>query len=187
MKFRRQTMILGTALFLAATGTAFGAEDLEKLQQKLLVEQCNLCHSGHRIYQIDPKEIATVVERMRKMNPDWFLELKSEHMVEAIAAILKDPSMVATREAWAAAVERGSQIFADTSLGKNGYNCRACHNPPEVLRNIADAYPRWDPKLKRFVDFNDAINRMIVEKLGGDPLPITDQKLYDLVVYLKTL
>lgn len=183
----RHSLILGTALFFAAAGTAFGEEDLDKIKQKLLVEQCNLCHSGHRIYQIDPKEIATVVDRMRKMNPDWFLELKSEHMVEAIAAILKDPSMVATREAWAAAVERGSQIFADTSLGKNGYNCRACHTPPEVLRNIADAYPRWDPKLKRFVDFNDAINRMIVEKLGGDALPITDQKLYDLVVYLKTL
>lgn len=187
MKLRRGMMFLLTALCLTVAATAFGAEDLEKLQQKLLVEQCNLCHSGHRIYQIDPKEVATVVERMRKMNPDWFLEFKSEHMVEAIAAIIKDPSMVATREAWAAAVERGSRFFADVSLGKNGYNCRACHNPPEVLRNIADAYPRWDPKLKRFVDFNDAINRMIVEKLGGEALPITDQKLYDLVVYLKTL
>jgi cytochrome c len=136
---------------------------------------------------MDPAKIAAVVERMRKMNPDWFVNIKDEHMIEVIARIIKDPALVSAREAWANAVERGQQLFEDTTLGKNGYNCKACHNPPEVLRNIADAYPRWDPELKRFVDINEAINRMLVTKLGGEQLPPNDQKLFDLLAYLKTL
>jgi cytochrome c len=180
-------MLLGTVLCLTAAGTAFGAEDIDKLQEKLLKEQCNLCHSSKRIYTIDPAQLATVVERMHKMNPDWFADIKSEHMIQAISAIIKDPAIVAEREAWKNAVDRGEQLFEDTTLGKNGYNCRACHNPPEVLRNVADAFPRWDAKLKRFVDFNEAINRMITEKLKGDQLPPNDQKIFDLIAYLKTL
>jgi cytochrome c len=188
-------MLLGTALCLTAAGTAFGAEDLKKLEEQLLNEKCSLCHSSKRIYTIDPAQLATVVERMRKMNPDWFTDIKSEHMVEALAAILKDPQLVAGRQAWQEAVDRGSRLFADPSLGKNEYSCKSCHDPsakspseiPITLRNVADAFPRWDTKLKRFVDINEAINRMIAEKLGGEPLPPNDQKLFDLLAYLKTL
>ena len=187
MKLLHGMMLLGTALCLTVSGTAFGADDLKQLEEKLLNEKCSLCHSSKRINNIDPAQLAAVVERMRKMNPDWFIDIKSEHMVEALAAILKDPQLVAGRQAWQEAVERGEQLFADTTLGKNGFNCRACHNPPEVLRNVQDAFPRWDPKLKRFVDINEAINRMIAEKLGGDPLPPNHQKLFDLLAYLKTL
>jgi cytochrome c len=187
MKLRLGLMLLGSVFCLSVAGTARGADDLKLLEEKLLKEQCNLCHSSKRILTMDPAKIAAVVERMRKMNPDWFVEIKSEHMVQALAAILKDPQLVAGREAWKNAVDRGSELFKDTTLGKNGYNCRACHNPPEVLRNVADAYPRWDPKLKRFIDINEAINRMIAEKLGGDQLPPGDQKLFDLIAYLKTL
>jgi cytochrome c len=131
---------------------------------------------------------------MRKMNPDWFTDIKSEHMGEALAAILKDPQLVAGRQAWQEAVDRGERLFADTNLGKNDYSCKSCHDAsakltemPIKLRNVADAFPRWDPKLKRFIDINEAINRMIAEKLGGDQLPPNDQKLFDLLAYLKTL
>lgn len=195
MKFRRIMMLPGIALCLIATSAAFGADDLKQLQEKLLNEKCSLCHSSKRIYNIDAAGLAAVVERMRRMNPDWFLDIKSEHMVEALAAILKDPLIVAGRKAWQEAVDRGEQLFADTSLGKSGYSCKSCHDPSEKqssaipirLRNVADGYPRWDPSLKRFVDMNEAINRMIVEKLGGDRLPPNDQKFFDLLAYLKTL
>jgi cytochrome c len=194
MKLRYGVALLGTALCLTASGTAFGTEDLEKLKEKLLNEQCNLCHSSKRIYNIDPAQIATVVERMRKMNPDWFMDIKSEHMVQAIAAITKEPTMISARKAWLEAVDRGELLFADTGLGKNGYSCKSCHDssakPPDfpiTLRNVADAFPQWNPKLKRFVDLNETINRMIADKLGGSQLSPNDQKLFDLIAYLKTL
>ena len=194
MKLRHGILLLGTALCLTAAGTAFGQDDAQQLKNKLLAEQCNLCHSSKRIYAIDPEKIGEVVERMRKMNPDWFLDIKSEHMVQAIAAIIKDPAMVATRQAWQEAVERGEKLFADPAFGKNEYSCKSCHDPVKqaasmsmTLRNVTDAYPRWDPTLKRFVDINEAINRMIVTKLGGEQLPPNDQKLFDLLAYLKTL
>ena len=194
MKMRLGMMLLGTALCLTAAVAAFGAEDLKKLEEQLLNEKCSLCHSSKRIYTIDPAQLATVVERMRKMNPDWFVDIKSEHMVQAIAAIVKDPAMVATRKAWQEAVDRGEKLFADPALGKNEYSCKSCHDPAKqaatmamTLRNVTDAFPRWDPGLKRFVDINEAINRMIAEKLGGEQLPPNDQKLFDLLAYLKTL
>jgi cytochrome c len=188
-------MIFGTALCLTAAGTALGADDLKQLEEKLLNEKCSLCHSSKRIYNIDPAQLATVVERMRKMNPDWFTDIKSEHMVEALAGILKDPQLVAGRKAWQEAVDRGERLFADTALGKSGYSCKSCHDPsaksateiPITLRNVMDAYPRWDAKLKRFVDINEAINRMIADKVGGEQFPPNDQRLFDLLAYLKTL
>ena len=194
MKLRYGMMLLGTAFCLTVSGTAFGADDLKRLEEKLLNEKCSLCHSSKRINNIDPAKLAAVVERMRKMNPDWFADIKSEHMVEAIAALLKDPQLVAGRKAWQEAVDRGEQFFADTTLGKNDYSCKTCHDPsatlPELpirLRNVADAFPQWNPKLKRFVDLNETINRMIADKLGGGQLPPNDQKLFDLIAYLKTL
>jgi len=195
VKFGRSTMLFVMALCLTATSSAFGADDLKQLQEKLLNEKCSLCHSSKRIYTIDAAGLATVVERMRKMNPDWFSDIKSEHIVSALADVLKDPQLVAGRKAWQEAVDRGEQLFADTSLGKSGYSCKACHDPsakqpqdiPIKLRNVVDGYPRWDPNLKRFVDINEAINRMIAEKMGGDRLPPNDQKLFDLLAYLKTL
>lgn len=195
MKIRLGRVLLGSAVCILAAGTALAADDLSQLEEKLLKEQCNLCHSSKRILTMDPTKIAAVVERMRKMNPDWFTDIKSEHMVEVLAAILKDPQLVAGRLAWQEAVDRGERLFGDASLGKNEYSCKSCHDPatksaaspPITLRNVVDAFPRWDPKLKRFVDINEAINRMVAEKLGGDQLLPNDQKLFDLLAYLKSL
>ena len=186
MRLRFGIAFAAIALCLGAAATAFGAEDLEKLRQKLIKEQCNLCHSSKRILTMDPAAIAAVVERMRKMNPDWFADIKSEHMVEAIAALIKDPALAAARAAWSEAVDRGAKLYADASLGKSGKSCKSCHDT-KSLRNVADAFPRWDPTLKRFVDINEAINRMVAEKLGGTPFAPVDQKLFDLLAYLKSL
>jgi hypothetical protein len=41
--------------------------------------------------------------------------------------------------------------------------------------------------LKRFVDIDEAINRMIQEKMKGTPLPPNDQRYFDLLAYIKSL
>ena len=94
------------------------------------------------------------------------------------------PGVLAIREAWKDAVERGEGIFKDEKLGASGKACASCHKPG-ALRQVADAYPRFDPQLKRFVDINEAINRMVKEKVGGEPFPLNDQRLFDLVAYLR--
>ena len=61
MKLLHGMMLLGTALCLTVSGTAFGADDLKQLEEKLLNEKCSLCHSSKRINNIDPAQLATVV------------------------------------------------------------------------------------------------------------------------------
>ena len=42
---------------------------------------------------------------------------------------------------------------------------------PGRLRNVEDAFPKFDANLKRFVDIDEAINLMIKDKHEGDALP----------------
>ena len=179
---------LFAAAFLAVIVCAGvpGAEEAAAIEDQLLNEKCSLCHATKRLFRMDPGEIRETVERMRKMYPDWISTIESDHIAEVITKVVKDPSAVAQRKAWQEAVERGEKLFGDASLSPKGNACSTCHKK-EGLRNVADAFPRWDGQLKRFVPLNEAINRMVEFKLEAEPFPPNDQRLFDLIAYLKSL
>jgi cytochrome c len=174
------------ALALVVAATTAPATDQVPTDQELLESKCSICHSAHRIYRLTPDQIKPVLERMRKMNPDWMTDAQSEHVAKAIETMLGDKNVAAEREAWFDAVDRGQALFNDPKLGTTGKSCASCH-PVASLRNVADSFPKFDPVRKRFVDIDEAINFMIQERLKGKPLPPNDQKYFDLLAYLKTL
>lgn len=154
-------------------------------EDKLLREKCMACHTSKRAYTIDPTRIKETIERMRGRSPDWISTVESEHIAAVIATITGDPNVMANRLAWQEAVVRGSELFADKALGNKGVACADCHKPA-AFRQVTDSYPRWEPKLKRFVDFDETIVLMLRDKIGAEVAP-TDQRVMDLLLYLKTL
>ena len=154
--------------------------------EALLKEKCSLCHSSKRINRMDPVKIRETVERMRKMNPDWISTIQSDHIATAIAKVIDDPNITASRTAWREALDRGEALFKDDTLGKKGVSCSGCHTMPEQFNKIEDSYPRWDAKLKRFVGLDETIAIMLREKIGAE-LATNDQRIHDLLIYLKTL
>ena len=157
----------------------------EQTSDALLKEKCNLCHSSKRINRMDPVKIKETVERMRKMNPDWISSVQSDHIAAVIAKAVEDPNIVAARTAWREALERGEALFKDDILGKSGKSCGHCHSKPEQFEKIEDSYPRWDAKLKQFATLDETIARMLREKIGAE-LAANDQRIHDLLIYLKT-
>jgi hypothetical protein len=71
-------------------------------------------------------------------------------------------------------------------LWKKGVSCSGSHMMPEQFSKIEDTYPRWDAKLKRFVGHDETIALMLREKIGAELAP-NDQRIHDLLIYLKTL
>jgi hypothetical protein len=157
----------------------------EPTAEALLKEKCSLCHSSKRINHMDPAKIKETVTRMRKMNPDWISTIQSDHIAAVIAKTLQDPSIAAARTAWREALERGEALFKDTTLGKSGKSCSSCHPKPEQFKMIEDSYPRWDAKLKRFSSLDETVTIMLREKIGAE-LAANDQRIHDLLIYLKT-
>ena len=135
---------------------------------------------------MDPAEIKPVLERMQKMNPDWITDVGKDHVAEVLVRILGNQTVATTRTAWMEAVQSGRDIFEDAKLGTSGKSCASCHKDGS-LKKVADSYPRFDQKLKRFVDLNEAINAMIKDKVGGEPFPVNDQRLLNLIAYIKAL
>lgn len=174
------------ALAVSLWATTALAQQPQISDEDLLKAKCTLCHSGHRIYQLTAEQIRPVVERMQKMNPDWISQIESEHIADVITKVLDDPTAVVMREAWIQSVARGEQIFSNPALGTNGKTCSSCH-AKDSLKNIEDAYPKFDPVRKRFVDISEAINYMIQERMKGTPLPANDQRYFDLLAYIKSL
>lgn len=185
MKITR-TMFVGTMLVLAATVTAARAEQIPGMEDDILNSKCILCHSPNRVLTMDPAAIKPVLERMQKMNPDWITDVEKEHVAEVLVRILGNQTVATTRTAWMEAVQSGQDIFEDAKLGKSGKSCSSCHKLGS-LKHVADTYPRFDQKLKRFVDLNEAINAMIRDKVGGEPFPVNDQRLLNLIAYIKSL
>ena len=158
----------------------------EPTADALLSEKCGLCHSSKRINRMNPAKIKETVERMRKMNPDWISSIQSDHIATVIAKAIEDPGIIAARTAWREALSRGEALFKDDTLGKKGVSCSSCHTMPEQFHQIEDSYPRWDAKLKRFVSLDETITIMLREKIGAELAP-GDQRIHDLLIYLKTL
>jgi cytochrome c len=158
----------------------------EPTSEALLKEKCSLCHSSKRVMRMDPVMIKATVERMRKMNPDWISSIQSDHIAEEIAKVVKDPNIMASRTAWLEALDRGATLFKNDALGKKGVSCNGCHKTPGQFSKIEDTYPRWDAKLKRFVGLDETIANMLREKIGAEIAP-NDQRIHDLLIYLKTL
>lgn len=157
----------------------------EKTADALVEEKCSLCHSSKRIFRMDPAQIKETVARMRAMNPDWITTIQSDHIAGVIQKVVEDSNVIAARTAWREALDRGEALFSDDTLGKSGKSCSSCHPKPEQFKKIEDAYPRWDAKLKRFAALDETIAIMLREKIGAE-LAANDQRIHDLLIYLKT-
>jgi ABC-type Fe2+-enterobactin transport system substrate-binding protein len=106
---RRSTTVtaLIVALGAALCASTALAQQQSPTDEELFKGKCSICHSTQRITRLTPEEIRPVLERMRKMNPDWVTQAEGEHIATVMAKILNDPSAIATRTAWTEAAERG--------------------------------------------------------------------------------
>ena len=151
-----------------------------------LVKKCTLCHSSQRFLTANPAQLKELVERMAQKFPDWFKDAEQQSLVAQLETLLNDPQVVAGRAQWDETVARGKALFSDPSLGVGTKSCAGCH-APESLRNVADAYPRFDPKSGRHISLQERIDQMIVGQMGGKRLPLGDIRTVSLEAYLKSL
>jgi mono/diheme cytochrome c family protein len=185
---RRLATLAACAALAASLGVpgARAKEQVFDVEDGLLKNKCTLCHTIQRLYAMDAAQMRDLVRRMQLKNPDWITEVDSDHVVAALAKVAEDPSFVVVRRAWKEAVARGEQVFSDRGLGAAGKSCADCHAPGS-LHLAGDSYPQYDPALGRFVTLEERVNLMIQGRQGGAPLAFGDQRLIDLVVYLRTL
>jgi len=185
----RRAIVIAIPLLLLGVGfaaaTARAGEPLPT-EDQLLKAKCQLCHEGHRIYRLKPAEIRPVVERMRKLNPDWMTAAETDHIVQVLAKLLDDPNAVTERTAWDEAVERGKKLFNNPDLGTTGKSCASCHDPAG-FKHVDQAFPKFSDKYKRFIDVQEWIDLMVTEKMKGTALPPFDQRYLDLLLYIKSL
>lgn len=177
-------LALGIGIALLAAPAARAADALS-IEEKLFAEKCSLCHSSKRIYMMDPVQLKPIVERMRKMNPDWMTTADSDHIVAVLAKLVDDPAAVAGRLAWREAAARGEALFEDEKLGTNGKSCASCHDA-KTMKQVADGFPRYDLKLRRLVTLEDVVAMMVRENLAGE-LPPNSPQMIDLLVYIKSV
>lgn len=162
------------------------ADDAASIKDAILAEKCSLCHSSKRIMMMDPDQLRPVLERMQKMNPDWITNIDREHIAKVLAGVLRTSNVMAIREAWNDAVERGEKHFSDPSMGSNGKACTDCH-ARETMKQVADGYPQYDLKIRRIVSFEERVRRMITDQLAGETAGAGDPKVLELIAYLKSL
>lgn len=182
-RFRRAAA--GFALTLPLMIPAHLSAD-DPTAEALVKEKCSLCHSSKRVNRMDPARIKETVERMRKLNPDWISSIQSDHIAAVISKTVNDPNVIAARTAWQEALDRGEALFKDDTVGKKGVSCATCHSMVEQFHQVEDSYPRWDAKLKRFVGLDETIATMLRDKVGAELAP-SDQRIHDLLIYLKSL
>jgi cytochrome c len=166
---------------------SFGAEEgALSLEDAIFQEKCTLCHSSKRIFTVDPEDVRATIERMQAKNPDWITDAQLDHVVEVAAKALNDGSMIATRNAWKEAVARGESLFRDATLGGSGKSCADCHDVGE-MKQVADGYPKYDGKKNRIVTFEQQVRFMIIEQMKGKADDPGDQRILDLMAFLKSL
>jgi len=177
--------VLAFAAVLGLTTTAV-AQTAAPAEEDLIQKKCALCHTGHRAYSADPAKIKELVGRMTAKNPEWFTDADKGHLVAALAKMLNDPQIVARRKDWEATVAKGSEVFADASLGKLGKSCASCHQPA-ALRGVTERYPAYDTAAGRYISLQERLQMMIVAKLGGEKIPLGDPRTAALEAYLKSI
>lgn len=186
-KLKRFVPIL-TAALLAAAAVVPGAPAAEEgsMEDAILNEKCSLCHSSKRLLTMDPAELKPVLERMQKKNPDWITEIDRDHIAKVLAEVLGRTEIISVRKGWLEAVERGEAIFGDESLGTNGKACTDCHTR-ETMKQVADGYPQYDLSIGRVVSLEERVTLMFTDQLAGKKEGMADQRVLDLIAYLKSL
>jgi len=180
-------LVIALAVTAAALPAAVGAQQTAAPAiDPQLVKKCTLCHSSQRFLSTNPAQLKELVERMAQKFPDWFKDAEQQELVAKLDALLKDPQVAASRAQWDETVARGKALFADPSLGVGSKSCAGCHTPAS-LRNIADAYPKFDAKSGRHISLQERIDQMIVGQMGGKRLPLGDIRTVSLEAYLKSL
>ena len=177
------------ALAVAAVSLPAAASAQQGTAQTIdpqLVKKCTLCHSSQRFLTVNPAQLKELVTRMAEKFPDWFKDAEQQDLVTKLEALLNDSQVVAGRAQWDETVARGKALFADPSLGVGSKSCAGCH-APESLRNVADAYPKFDAKTGRYISLQERIDQMIVGQMGGKRLPLGDVRTVSLEAYLKSL
>lgn len=182
MRILASLLVLACSLIVAPSVRAADSP----AETDLLNAKCTLCHTSLRVYETDGAKLQELVDRMTAKNPEWFKNTDSRHLMEALAAMIKDPKVAAQRKAWEEAVSRGKALYTDRSLGPAGKACIDCHAEGSLGR-VKDLYPKYNEKLNRYESMEERLSSMIVTKLGGTPPTAGDQRLSDLAFYLKSL
>ncbi|MFC1657151.1 hypothetical protein ACFL2P_01080 [Candidatus Moduliflexota bacterium] len=178
-------LIAASLAAMSAVPCALAAEE-ESLEDAILKEKCGLCHSSKRLLTMDPAQLKPVLERMQKKNPDWITEIEGDHIARVLANVLGKTEIITVRKGWMEAVERGERLFGDESIGTNGKACTDCHTR-ETMRQVADGYPQYDLTLGRVVSLEERVSLMFAGQLEGKKEGMADQRLIDIIAYIKSL
>lgn len=96
-------------------------------------------------------------------------------------------------------IERGKNLFMDTSLGTSGMSCNSCHleggtkdnkmgeMTMKAFDNLAAKYPKYFMMGKRVTTLDQVVNMCIMGPMKGKPLSWDDQKLTDLTAYVASV
>jgi len=91
------------------------------------------------------------------------------------------------KDAWAAAVSEGEQLFNVKKLLGLKKSCAECHTVEGGgLEGVARTYPKYSEAVKKVVTFGQRINYCVIAT-EGDPLPWDSDDLTSLAAYISTL
>ena len=102
---------------------------------------------------------------------------------------------VDTAKELAKAVERGQELFNDTSLGTSGMSCNSCHKAGgtednkmgemdvPAWDNLSAKYPKYFGMAKRVLTLDQVVNICVTQAMKGEALAWDSQKLTDLTAY----
>lgn len=95
----------------------------------------------------------------------------------------------------AKAVERGQELFNDSSLGTSGMNCGSCHKAGgkednkmgemsiPAWDNLTSKYPKYFPMAQRVLTLDQVVNICVTQAMKGEALGWDSQKLTDLTAF----
>lgn len=94
-----------------------------------------------------------------------------------------NPEVVRNHEQ--AALERGRQIYFDSTLGTNGFSCNSCH--PGGLETRAEAYPRYKHVLGTMATLSMTHNFAVVNENRGKKWELGSEDANALAFYVTFL
>jgi len=91
----------------------------------------------------------------------------------------------AFRNAEQTALERGRQIYFDSTLGTNGFSCNSCH--PDGMETRAEAYPRYKHVLGTMATLSMTHNFAVVNENRGKKWELGSEDANALALYVTFL
>lgn len=98
------------------------------------------------------------------------------------------------------AVQKGKQLFTQSSFGGNGRACQSCHlgggmqqgqlpngKPIPSLSNAAAIFPRYNARMNKVITLEDQVRSCVANAIEGTPPDYGSEEMNALISYLTSL